>query len=154
MKAVIALGSNLGDRQAYLERAIDQISQQCGRILRRSSILETAAYGYTAQGDFLNMAVLADTILTPEALLHRLQSIELALGRVRTVHWGPRTIDLDLIYLEDRRIHTKDLVVPHPDRLNRLFVMEPVAELVPEWVDPEEQQTVRVLAEILRKRMV
>ncbi|MBR3245400.1 MAG: 2-amino-4-hydroxy-6-hydroxymethyldihydropteridine diphosphokinase, partial [Parasporobacterium sp.] len=100
------------------------------------SILETKAYGVTDQDDFLNMAVLLETSLTPYELLDVLHEIENELGRVRVIHWGPRTIDLDIIFFGDQILNDQDLTIPHPDYRNRDFVMKPLLEIVPDFVDP------------------
>lgn len=151
MQAIIALGSNMGDRRAYLRRALAEIEARAGKICAQSSVLETAAYGYTEQDDFLNMAIVIDTDLSPEALLDTLLTIETELGRVRTIHWGPRTIDLDIIYLEDRIVETSRLHVPHPDLHNRRFVLEPIAEICPQFLDPLRNRTIAELLSELPK---
>jgi 2-amino-4-hydroxy-6-hydroxymethyldihydropteridine diphosphokinase len=149
MKAIIALGSNMGDRLGYLNEAQVQIEKRVGSITARSGIVETEAYGYTDQDDFLNMAVEVDTKLEPHDMLHELLSIEAELDRVRLIHWGPRTIDLDVIYCEDRIIDDEELKVPHPDLHNRMFVLGPVAEIAPDLMDPLRQKTVKeLLAEL------
>lgn len=104
--------------------------------------METEAYGYTDQDNFLNMVLEIETGLSPHRLLAELLTIEAELGRVRTIHWGPRTIDLDIIYYGDQIIDDDDLRVPHPDLHNREFVLRPIAEIEPEWYDPKRQKTV------------
>ncbi|MGI6211084.1 MAG: 2-amino-4-hydroxy-6-hydroxymethyldihydropteridine diphosphokinase [Anaerovoracaceae bacterium] len=152
LKAVIALGSNMGDRRSYLEQAILKMEERCGKVLARSGVIETKAYGYTEQADFLNMAVLIDTDLPPSELLELLMAIEAELGRVRLIHWGPRTIDLDIIFLEDRIIDTPDLKVPHPDLRNREFVLRPVSEIAPDLLDPVSGKTVLQLLQDLKEK--
>ncbi len=147
MKAVIALGSNMGHREDTLKEAMIRMERQCGTIVCRSSMIETRAYGYTDQADFMNMVLLLETMMEPLDLLHALQSIEKELGRVRTIHWGPRTIDLDIIFFEDRVIDHPELRVPHPDFRNRDFVLIPAAEILPDYLDPETGLT---LQELLR----
>lgn len=140
--AIIALGSNMGDREMYLRRAWEEIEGRAGHITKTSSIMETEAYGYTDQDNFLNMVLEIETGLSPHRLLAELLTIEAELGRVRTIHWGPRTIDLDIIYYGDQIIDDDDLRVPHPDLHNREFVLKPIAEIEPEWYDPKRQKTV------------
>lgn len=135
-KAVIALGSNIGDRRAYLEQAIALMEERAGHIVKRSSVIETKAYGYTDQADFLNMAILLETTLSPHGLLAVLHDIEAELDRTREVHWGPRTIDLDIIFYGDHVINDPELTIPHPDYSNRDFVLQPVKEIVPGFTDP------------------
>ncbi|MDY2960190.1 MAG: 2-amino-4-hydroxy-6-hydroxymethyldihydropteridine diphosphokinase [Hornefia sp.] len=151
MRSIIALGSNMGDRLDYLNKAKKQISLRVGKITGESKILETKAYGYTEQGDFLNMAISVETKLQPEELLDTLLEIESELGRVRTIHWGPRTLDLDIIYYGDKIIKTERLKVPHPDLHNREFVLKPVSEICPEFFDPLRKKQVSELLLDLRK---
>ena len=117
MKAIIALGSNMGDRQGYLEAAQAAIEERVGHIAAHSSVMETKAYGYTDQDDFLNMAVEVETAMEPHAMLRELLAIEADLDRVRLIHWGPRTIDLDVIYCEDRIIN--DEISEYTTKINK-----------------------------------
>lgn len=151
MQSIIALGSNMGDRMNYLNKAQEKISERVGKVIKKSSILETKAYGYTEQDDFLNMAISVETALEPEELLDVLLEIELELGRVRTIHWGPRTLDLDVIYCGDIIISTEKLKVPHPDLHNREFVLKPIAEICPDFYDPLRKKTVKELLSELNK---
>lgn len=151
MKAIIALGSNMGDRRQFLENGISEIGARIGTVMRCSSIWETKAYGVTDQADFLNMAVSVETSMDPETLLHELLTIEKEQHRKRIIHWGPRTLDLDLIYYGDWIIHSDDLIVPHPDRCNREFVLGPIAEIEPDFPDPQEGKTVLELLKTLRQ---
>lgn len=149
MRAILALGSNMGNRQEYLKRAIEELEKRCGRITKTSSILETKAYGYTEQDDFLNMALCLETELAPHELLAELNAIEADLGRVREIHWGPRTIDLDIIYYEDFIVEDERLTIPHADLHNRDFVLKPVCEIAGDYFDPKRKKTVRELLEAL-----
>ena len=152
VSAVVALGSNMGDRKDYLDRAIRMMNERCGSVTAQSKVIETKAYGYTEQDDFLNMAVELKTMLPPRELLRALNGIEAELGRVRTLRWGPRTIDLDIIYYGDRIIDDDDFHVPHADMYNRDFVLEPVCELDPLRVDPRKGVTVKQLLSQWRDR--
>lgn len=145
----VALGSNQGDRKGYLDQAIQAMEQSCGRVVGQSSVRETPAYGMTNQADFLNMAVLLETALAPQELLTELRRIEEDLGRKRDLRWGPRTIDLDIILYGDAVVQLPDLVIPHPDFRNREFVLQPLAELNPDWIDPETGKTVLQLRDAL-----
>lgn len=145
MKAIIALGSNMGDRRQFLEAGISEIEKRVGTVLKRSSIVETKAYGVTDQPDFLNMALSVETAMDPETLLHELLTIEKEQHRKRLIHWGPRTLDLDIIYYGNQMIRSDDLIVPHPDRCNREFVLGPIAEIEPNFPDPEKQKPVSEL---------
>lgn len=139
---VIALGSNLGDRRENLEDAIRMMNEKAGTVTKRSEILETKAYGYTDQDDFLNMAVLLETALLPYELLDVLHEIENDLARRRTLRWGPRTIDLDIIFYGDLILNDQDLTIPHPDYRNRDFVLTPLLDIVPDFPDPVTGQKV------------
>ncbi|MGH7140117.1 MAG: 2-amino-4-hydroxy-6-hydroxymethyldihydropteridine diphosphokinase, partial [Pirellulales bacterium] len=143
-RALIALGSNLGDRQAALEAAAKAVgSLPDSQLLARSSWLESAAVGGPQeQPEFLNGALLLATALEPLMLLDHLQQIENAAGRVRSVHWGPRTLDLDLLLHDDRSIATERLTLPHPRMAFRRFVLEPAAQIAAEMVHPATGMTV------------
>lgn len=146
--AIIAIGSNMGDRENYIEQALKQIGEKAGRILAVADTIETKAYGYTNQDDFLNLAVSVETELEPRQLLLVLHGIEADLDRKRLIRWGPRTIDLDIVFYGDRIIDEEDLHIPHIDFANRDFVLRPVAQIAPELVDPRSGRTI---AEIFRE---
>jgi 2-amino-4-hydroxy-6-hydroxymethyldihydropteridine diphosphokinase len=136
--AAIALGSNLGDRRANLEAAIREI-RQLGSVQAISEFFDTAPVGYLDQPRFLNAALLLETELAPIELLRTLLGIELRLGRDRDLvpAKGPRTIDLDLIFLGEQTLATPELTLPHPAMQDREFVLAPLAEIAPEWVHPK-----------------
>ena len=137
--AYISFGSNMGDRRGHIDRAIEALrSERCNKVTKVSTIIETEPYGLTEQAPFLNGALELKTLLSPEELLDQLQQIELAEGRVRTIHWGPRTLDLDILYYDQEIIQEQDLVVPHYDMANRLFVLKPLAEIAPYTEHPVE----------------
>ena len=152
MRVFVAIGSNIGDRHEYVSRALEMMEERAGTIVNRSTIIETKAYGYTDQDDFLNMAVELDTDLSADELLSTLQNIELELHRVRKIHWGPRTIDLDIIYYGDSIIDQDNLHVPHIDLYNRDFVLGPIAEMDPDFVDPRKNMTTGELLNQLKSR--
>lgn len=128
--AYVALGSNLGNRAAYLAAARSAISLTPGvRLVAASMVEETAPIGATVQGPYLNQMVAVSTTLTPAALLVELQRIERGLGRVRGVRWGPRTIDLDIVQYRGARLHTDTLELPHPGLSARTFWQRERAEL-------------------------
>jgi 2-amino-4-hydroxy-6-hydroxymethyldihydropteridine diphosphokinase len=132
MKAVVALGSNLGDRFDYLQKAINEISSLKEiEISKISSVYETLPVGGPEQGNYLNAVITLDTKLEAEELLLKLFLIELNLGRQREVVWGPRTIDLDLIWFDDQTINLDNLVLPHPRAHERCFVIKPWLEIDP-----------------------
>jgi len=135
-KAFIALGSNLGDKRKNIEIAIEKIKEKGIKILKVSSIIETEPYGYKDQDSFLNAVCLVETSLDPFSLLRVLLNIEEEMGRKRIFKWGPRNIDLDIIFYDDLVIESEELIIPHPDAHNRTFVMGPISEIEPDFVHP------------------
>lgn len=130
--AYIALGSNIGDSEAYLKEAIDKLDHlPTSRVEKVSSFLVTAPYGVTDQPDFLNGCLKLQTLLYPEELLRELNRIEQEAGRERIIHWGPRTLDLDILFYDNEIIDTVELHVPHIDMENRDFVLKPMVEIAP-----------------------
>ena len=150
--AYIALGSNLGDKEKNLRRALLLLTQQGVEVVRVSSFLSTEPYGVTDQPQFLNAVACVRTRLAPLALLDVLLATELAMGRVRLRHWGERNIDLDLLLYEDVVLDTPRLRLPHPDMQNRDFVLLPLAEIAPELKHPTLQKTIYELKENLISR--
>ena len=145
VRAIIAIGSNMGEREQDIERAIEEIGARAGQVSAVSDIIETKAYGYTEQDDFLNLVICIETELLPRQLLRALNEIEADLDRVRLIHWGPRTIDLDIIFYGDQIIDEEDLHIPHIDFANRDFVLRPICDIAPEWIDPRSGKTIRQL---------
>jgi 2-amino-4-hydroxy-6-hydroxymethyldihydropteridine diphosphokinase len=139
----IALGSNVGDRGENLRVAREQIEAPDLRVLRASSIYETAPRDVENQPWFLNQVIECETELFPRQLLGRLQKIERAMGRKRTIAKGPREIDLDILLFGNAVVKAPELEVPHPRLAERRFVLEPLAELVPEKKHPGTRRTMR-----------
>lgn len=140
--AYIALGSNMGDKKKYLEDALTEIKKNKEiRLLSTASFLETEPYGGVEQDNFLNSVCCLETLLSPQGLLDELHRIEQLAGRKREIHWGPRTLDLDIIYYEDRIMATDTLVIPHPDMENRVFVLKPLGEIAPYYRHPVTGRT-------------
>ena len=136
--AYIGLGSNLGDRKGYIEAALRQLEAVPGiSLIACSSAYETTPVGVLEQPDFLNAAASLETELTPEDLLQVLRAIEDEYGRQRHVHWGPRTLDLDLLIYGKRVIQGPELSVPHPYLLERCFVLRPLCEIAPLLKHPQ-----------------
>lgn len=132
-RGFLGLGSNLGDKRAHLEAALAALRREPSVEVRRvAGFYRTAPLGPVAQDWFLNTVAEIATDLPPLALLERCQAIEQALGRVRHERWGPRTIDLDLLWLESGALMTTGLTLPHPGMHQRSFVLEPLSELAPE----------------------
>ena len=143
--AYIALGSNLGERKQNILTALNYMEQSGLKILAVSSLLETEPYGVTDQPSFINAAVKIETELAAHDLLRLLLAIELKMGRVRKRHWGERNIDLDMILYDDKIMKDKDLIVPHPDMQNRLFVLSPLAEIAGDVVHPVFKITISAM---------
>lgn len=137
-RVFIALGSNLGDRSQHLEQAIMSINSGIGQVVKQSSVYETAAWGLEDQQAYLNQCIEIETSLDPLPLLLSLQHLETYLGRVRTIKWGPRLIDLDILLYDQEEISLPELKIPHPFLAERRFVLEPLNEIaastiVPKW---------------------
>jgi 2-amino-4-hydroxy-6-hydroxymethyldihydropteridine diphosphokinase len=144
----IALGSNLGDRLENLARAQEMMSRFM-EFTAISSVYETPPWGVLEQPRFLNQVVRGRTSLLPLCLLNRLKKIEKSMGRVKTVRFGPRVIDLDILLYGERTINTPYLQVPHPRMQERAFVMVPLAEISPGLVVPREERLVQeILAQL------
>lgn len=136
-RAFIAMGSNMGDSRALIEDAMRKLGENSRiRVAKVSSLIETEPYGVTDQPAFLNGAALIFTTLTPHELLDELHRIENEAGRERVLRWGPRTLDLDILMYEDLILEDDDLCIPHPDMLNRRFVLDPMREIAPYAIHP------------------
>ncbi len=144
----ISLGSNLGQRGRSLKAALCSLSRQV-EIVSVSPPLRTPAWGRTDQPDFVNLAAELSTPLPPRELLDLLLRIESEAGRVRAEKWGPRVIDLDILYYGERVIHEPGLTIPHPYIAQRLFVLEPLSAIAPEWIDPMSRLSVLEMRERL-----
>ena len=138
----LGLGTNVGDRKRHLQEAIDSFFPNIN-CLQLSSIYETKPVGYTEQTEFLNQVVLAETDLAPLALLNQIKYIENKLGRQPTFRFGPRAIDIDVLFYDDLVQETPRLTIPHPRLLERAFVLVPLAEIAPQFVHP-----------VLKKRII
>jgi 2-amino-4-hydroxy-6-hydroxymethyldihydropteridine diphosphokinase len=147
--AVVGLGTNLGDRLGELRAAVRRLAKAT-TVERMSPVYETAPVGGVEQGPFLNAAVLVSYDGDAESLLELLLAIELAAGRVRTVRNGPRTIDLDILYIEDVALESERLTVPHPRLVERGFALRPLVDLLPDAVDPGTRVSYRRLADMNR----
>jgi len=133
---VLLLGSNLGNRESFLNQAIDALQKQLGEIQQMSSLYETKSWGVEDQPNFLNQVLVCKTFQTAEDSLKKCLAIEKELGRDRKVKWGSRTIDIDILYYDTEIIATEKLKVPHPFLHERKFTLVPLAEVLPDYVHP------------------
>lgn len=149
-RVYLSCGSNMGDRRKHLDEAVKALraDEKC-RVLHVSDWIETPPYGGVEQDDFLNGAIELDTLYTPQMMLQKLHEIEQEHGRERQVHWGPRTLDLDILLYEDCILYTKELILPHIDMHNRRFVLEPLMQLAPYAEHPVLHKSVRQMYEEL-----
>jgi 2-amino-4-hydroxy-6-hydroxymethyldihydropteridine diphosphokinase len=145
--AYIGIGSNLDCRELNCFQSIELMKSGSGVVEVCSSLHETKAWGVTDQPDFINMAVKLVTSHEPLALLHRLQQIEQTKGREKTFRWGPRVIDLDILFYDNLTVATLELIIPHPGAHERLFVLKPMMEIAPCFIHPLLNKTIRQLYE-------
>ena len=147
--AYIGIGSNVGDREANCRQAIEFLAE-AGRVIAASSLYCTEPVGYRSQEDFINAVAALETERSPVDLLAICQAIEDRLERKRTVRWGPRTADLDILLYGDLVMNLPQLVIPHPQMAARRFVLEPLAEIAPGVMHPALRQTIEQLLRDLR----
>ena len=141
---VIALGSNMGDRESYLSGAVEKLNAVRGcRVKKVSDFIETPPYGVTDQADFLNGCLEMETLMYPHELLDELHRIEKEAGRERIIRWGPRTLDLDIIFYDDMILQDDDLCIPHVEMHKREFVLKPLCGIAPYKRHPVTGKTVK-----------
>lgn len=152
IKSYIGIGSNLGDRRKNIQLALNVLKEKKDVIVEKvSPFYETLpAGGPPHQGKFLNGAIEISTTLTPQELLKVLQEIEKALGRVRKERWGPRTIDLDILFYGDLIVNEKGLIIPHPLIHKREFVLKPLLRIAPDFIHPVLKKSVKVFLDQLQ----
>jgi 2-amino-4-hydroxy-6-hydroxymethyldihydropteridine diphosphokinase len=151
--AYLLIGGNLGNRFANLQKAVNNIEQSCGKIVQRSAIYETSAWGLTQQPAFYNQALILNTQLSPENLMKALLAIEFQLGRTRDIKMGPRIIDLDILLIDQLVQDTALLQLPHPALSLRRFALLPLAEIAPDLIHPKLQKSIQDLLEICPDRL-
>ena len=139
-KIILQLGTNIGDRKSNIRRCLLELQTIISHS-KESSIYETKAWGVKEQNDFLNLILIAETKLNPYQLLRACQALEKKLGKVKVSHWGPRIIDIDIIFYSNKIIFSPELKIPHPFMHMRRFVLQPLVEIAPEWNHPLLQQT-------------
>lgn len=143
--AYISLGGNIGNTLDIFQNALLAIEKKLGKIIQKSSIYQTAAWGKEDQNDFLNQVILIETSFDAKKLLDSLLTIELLFERKRIERWGPRTLDLDLLSFDNQIENSESLVLPHPRIQERKFILVPLAELNPNWVHPMLRKSVSEL---------
>lgn len=140
----IALGSNIGDKEKYLDMALEEFRNNPKmRLLKTASFIETEPYGGVEQDVFVNSVCKVETLYSPYDLLDELHRIEQLANRTREIHWGPRTLDLDIIYYDDLIMAEEDLIIPHADMENREFVLKPLCEIAPYLRNPANGLTTK-----------
>lgn len=140
----LALGSNVGNSEQYIEQAITLLKDKVTDIIQ-APMYRSRAVGYTSQPDFFNKAIKGHTELTPQALLMFVKTVEQKVGRIERFRWGPREIDIDIIFYNDKIVDKPSLHLPHPRFAERDFVLRPICDLSPKFVDPISKLTVSEL---------
>lgn len=148
----IGIGSNLGNREENCRKAIDLLKENGIIVKKQSSMYETEPWGVKDQPKFMNMAVEAETDKTPEELLEILKRTEKEIGRTETTKWGPRIIDLDILFYDDLILKTENLEIPHPFMHEREFVLKPLCEIAPDKKHPVTGKTIKEMLEGLNKQ--
>ncbi|MBQ8086505.1 MAG: 2-amino-4-hydroxy-6-hydroxymethyldihydropteridine diphosphokinase [Lachnospiraceae bacterium] len=152
-KAYLSIGSNIGDREGYLDQAVDYLNNEPDtKVTSVSDYIETEPWGDVEQDDFLNGALEIETLKTPRELLETAMAIEKEAHRERLVHWGPRTLDVDILFYDDEIIMEEDLKIPHVEIPNREFVLEPMKAIAPYHMHPVYHKSVSEMLDILRER--
>ena len=154
-RVCLSLGSNLGPRETYLRKALQALDKELGSLVKCSSFYETLPWGFSSDSLFLNAAACLDTLLSPEEVLAVTQQIEKSLGRKeksRQGQYADRCIDIDILLYDDRVIETPDMILPHPHMAERMFVLEPLAEIMPHMLHPQLRKTILQLKEELAER--
>lgn len=151
--AYLSIGSNIGDREQFLKNAVKKLDNRSDSYVTKvSGFIETEPYGNVQQDKFLNGCLELRTLLSPSELLKRANEIEQEEGRVRTLHWGPRTLDIDILLYDNETVYTDDLKIPHIDMHNRMFVLKPLCEIAPFTIHPVLGKSVMRLKEKLEEK--
>lgn len=154
-RVCLSLGSNLGPRETYLRKALQALDKELGSLVKCSSFYETLPWGFSSDSLFLNAAACFDTLLSPEEVLAVTQQIEKSLGRKeksRQGQYADRCIDIDILLYDDKVMQTPDMILPHPHMAERMFVLEPLAEIMPHLLHPLLKKTILQLKEELAER--
>lgn len=152
-RVYLSLGSNIGNKRKNLLEAIRKIGElENTEVVKSSTILETEPFGYLEQDNFLNACLEVKTLMTAQKFLKEILQIELDMGRVREIKWGPRIIDIDILFYDKEIIEEDNLAVPHPWICEREFVLDPLSEIAPNYIHPLEKKTITMLARKLKER--
>ncbi|MCB9186047.1 MAG: 2-amino-4-hydroxy-6-hydroxymethyldihydropteridine diphosphokinase [Flavobacteriales bacterium] len=155
VKYVLLTGADIGDRESNLANAAEMIDQKIGTVLKRSSIHETAPWGFESETRFLNQALLVESYLKPDDVLEQILAIEKKMGRIRNhAQWSSRSIDIDILVADGLVHQTETLTIPHKFLHERDFALVPLCELVPDWEHPVQKKTFGQLLEDLSNRIV
>jgi 2-amino-4-hydroxy-6-hydroxymethyldihydropteridine diphosphokinase len=144
------LGSNQGEKKDFLQKALEMISTKIGEISLKSSIYETEPWGMKEQDNFLNMAIEVKSTKSPEDVIQSIKSIESVLGTAKEVKWGPRSIDIDVLYCDDQIMNSSEITIPHPHIQDRNFVLIPLMEIAGDFTDPVHKMTIDELYDICK----
>ncbi|TSD66135.1 2-amino-4-hydroxy-6-hydroxymethyldihydropteridine diphosphokinase [Inquilinus sp. KBS0705] len=150
----LLLGSNLGNRNLFLQQAIQHIEEDIAPVSQKSAVYETQSWGKADLPDYLNQVIVIQTNLTAQNVLQKILAIELLLGRKREEKWGSRIIDIDILFYGDQIINAPGLVVPHPELHNRRFTLEPLAELTPDFIHPVLNKNILILKKELKDTLI
>ncbi len=150
----LLLGSNLGDRQSFLQKAIDHVEAEIAAVIKQSSFYETQSWGKSDAPDYLNLVIQLSTDLSAQEVLKRILDIEQVLGRTREEKWGSRTIDIDILFYGQNVIAEPDLHVPHPELHNRMFTLAPLSEIAPDFIHPILNKNVFELKNKLKDNLI
>jgi 2-amino-4-hydroxy-6-hydroxymethyldihydropteridine diphosphokinase len=150
----LLLGTNLGNRQMFLQQAVEAIAVEIAPVQKASAVYETQSWGKTDEPDYLNQVITLQTNFSAQQVLQKILSIELQMGRKREVKWGSRIIDIDILFYGDEVINEPELVVPHPQLHNRRFTLDPLAEIAPEFVHPLLNRNILALKNELKDSLI
>ena len=150
----LLLGSNLGDRQLFLQKAVDHIEADIALVIKRSSIYETQSWGKTDEPNYLNQVIQLKTDLTPQTVLQKVLHVESVLGRKREEKWGSRTIDIDILFYGSQVICETGLNIPHPQLHNRMFTLAPLNEIAPDFIHPILKKSIFELKNELKDNLI
>ena len=150
----LLLGSNLGNRQGFLQMAIQHIETDIAPVVKKSSVYETQSWGKTDTPDYLNQVIVLKTVLNPQIILQKILNIEIELGRKREEKWGSRTIDIDILFYGDDIIAEPGLNIPHPELHKRRFTLAPLDEIAPDFIHPVFKKSIFQLKSELKDNLI